>query len=76
MLRFYKNYLVLCTGSKYAERKIEESAKAASVHSFSKTLPGGYDMVLSKDAEYISQGERQPMKKNGKYAALYMSQFA
>ena len=39
--------------------KIKEAAKSACAHSFIKTLPGGYDMVLSKGAENISQGERQ-----------------
>lgn len=39
--------------------KIVESAKFACAHNFIKTLPGGYDMVLSKGAENISQGERQ-----------------
>ena len=39
--------------------KIIASAKSACAHNFIKTLPGGYDMVLSKGAENISQGERQ-----------------
>lgn len=39
--------------------KIISSAKSACAHSFIKTLPCGYDMVLSKGAENISQGERQ-----------------
>lgn len=39
--------------------KILSAAKAAGAHSFIKTLPGGYDMLLSKGAENISQGERQ-----------------
>lgn len=39
--------------------KIVASAKSACAHSFIKTLPGGYDMELSKGAENISQGERQ-----------------
>ena len=39
--------------------KIIASAKSACAHDFIKTLPGGYDMVLSKGAENISQGERQ-----------------
>ena len=39
--------------------KIITAAKAAGAHSFIKTLPGGYDMILSKGAENISQGERQ-----------------
>ena len=39
--------------------KVIASARSACAHSFIKTLPGGYDMVLSKGAENISQGERQ-----------------
>ena len=39
--------------------KIIASAKSACAHDFIKTLPGGYDMELSKGAENISQGERQ-----------------
>ncbi len=39
--------------------KIIAAAKSACAHDFIKTLPGGYDMKLSKGAENISQGERQ-----------------
>ena len=41
------------------KEKIKSAAKSACAHSFIKTLPGGYDMLLSKGAENISQGERQ-----------------
>ena len=41
------------------KEKIVEAAKSACAHSFIKTLPGGYEMTLSKGAENISQGERQ-----------------
>ena len=41
------------------KEKILSAAKVAGAHSFIKTLPGGYDMLLSKGAENISQGERQ-----------------
>lgn len=41
------------------KEKIKTAAKSACAHSFIKTLPGGYDMVLGKGAENISQGERQ-----------------
>lgn len=41
------------------KEKIKAAAKSACAHSFIKTLPGGYDMVLGKGAENISQGERQ-----------------
>lgn len=39
--------------------RIVASAKSACAHNFIKTLPGGYEMMLSKDAENLSQGERQ-----------------
>lgn len=42
-----------------SREEIVASAKSACAHSFIKTLPGGYDMVLNKGAENISQGERQ-----------------
>lgn len=41
------------------KQKIIDAAKSACAHNFIKTLPKGYDMVLSKGAENISQGERQ-----------------
>ena len=41
------------------KEKVVRSAKAACAHNFIKTLPNSYDMVLSKGAENISQGERQ-----------------
>lgn len=39
--------------------RIIASAKSACAHNFIKTLPGGYEMMLSKGAENLSQGERQ-----------------
>lgn len=39
--------------------RIVASAKSACAHNFIKTLPGGYEMILSKGAENLSQGERQ-----------------
>lgn len=39
--------------------RIVASAKSACAHNFIKTLPGGYEMMLSKGAETLSQGERQ-----------------
>jgi ATP-binding cassette subfamily B protein len=41
------------------DEEVMDAAKAAHVHRFIKTLPGGYDMELSEDAENISQGQRQ-----------------
>ncbi len=48
----------------YAEEHMDQNkiialAKSACAHDFIKTLPGGYEMVLTKGAENISQGERQ-----------------
>ena len=39
--------------------QVIQAARSACAHDFIKILPGGYDMVLSKGAENISQGERQ-----------------
>ena len=39
--------------------RIVASAKSACAHNFIKTLPSGYEMMLSKGAENLSQGERQ-----------------
>ncbi len=41
------------------EEEIIEVAKAAHVHNFVKTLPGGYDMVLDEEASNVSQGQKQ-----------------
>jgi len=41
------------------DEEVERAARAAYAHSFIRTLPGGYDMVLSEDASNISQGQRQ-----------------
>ena len=39
------------------KEKVVEAAKSACAHSFIKTLPGGYNMVLSKGAgKYITRG--------------------
>ena len=41
------------------DEEVIEAAKAAHVHHFIQTLPGGYQMELSEDASNISQGQRQ-----------------
>lgn len=41
------------------DEEVIEAAKAAHIHHFIKTLPGGYDMVLNEDASNISQGQKQ-----------------
>ena len=39
--------------------EIEAATKSVCADSFIRTMPGGYDMELSKGAENISQGQRQ-----------------
>lgn len=41
------------------EDQFVTAAQAAGADTFIRTLPGGYDMVLSQGAENVSQGERQ-----------------
>lgn len=41
------------------DEEIFEAAKAAHVDHFVRTLPQGYDTVLTEDASSISQGQRQ-----------------
>ncbi len=39
--------------------EVVEAAKAAYVHRFVQTLPGGYDMELNEEANNVSQGQKQ-----------------
>lgn len=41
------------------EEEIIAAAKAARVHRFVQTLPGGYDMELNEEATNVSQGQKQ-----------------
>ena len=41
------------------DAEVIEAAKAAHVHHFVRTLPGGYDMELNEEASNISQGQKQ-----------------
>ncbi len=41
------------------DEEMEKATKLVCADSFIRTMPGGYDMVLSKGAENISQGQRQ-----------------
>ena len=38
---------------------VVEAAKAARVHRFVQTLPGGYNMELNEEASNVSQGQKQ-----------------
>lgn len=42
-----------------SDDEVYAAAKAAHVHHFIQTLPGGYTMELSEDASNISQGQKQ-----------------
>lgn len=41
------------------DAEVIAAAKAAHVHSFVRTLPGGYKMVLNEETSNISQGQKQ-----------------
>lgn len=41
------------------DEEVVAAAKAAHVHHFIQTLPGGYDMVLNEEASNVSQGQKQ-----------------
>ena len=41
------------------DEEVIEAAKAAKVHHFIQTLPGGYQMVLNEEVTNISQGQKQ-----------------
>lgn len=41
------------------DEEVIEAAKAARVHRFVQTLPGGYDMELNEEASNVSQGQKQ-----------------
>ena len=42
-----------------SDEEMIEAAKSVCADNFIRTMPGGYDMMLSKGAENISQGQRQ-----------------
>ncbi|MDR1271693.1 MAG: ABC transporter ATP-binding protein/permease, partial [Clostridiales Family XIII bacterium] len=41
------------------DEEVKEAAKTANAHRFIKTLPGGYDYVLSEEADDVSVGQKQ-----------------
>ena len=41
------------------DEEVIAAAKAAHVHHFIQTLPGGYDMELNEEASNVSQGQKQ-----------------
>ncbi|MBP1040704.1 ABC transporter ATP-binding protein [Vagococcus sp. BWB3-3] len=42
-----------------SDEEVYEAAKAAHVHHFIQTLPGGYNMELNEESSNISQGQKQ-----------------
>ena len=42
-----------------SHEEVVEAAKAAHVHRFVQTPPGGYNMVLNEEASNVSQGQKQ-----------------
>ena len=47
------------TDREVSDEEMIEAAKSVCADNFIRTMPGGYDMMLSKGAENISQGQRQ-----------------
>lgn len=47
------------TEREVSDEEMIKAAKSVCADSFIRTMPGGYDMMLSKGAENISQGQRQ-----------------
>ena len=41
------------------DEEVIQAAKAAHVHRFVQTLPGGYNMELNEEASNVSQGQKQ-----------------
>lgn len=54
-----RDNLKYSTEREVSTEEIESATKSVCADSFIRTMPGGYDMVLSKGAENISQGQRQ-----------------
>ena len=46
-------------GREVSDEEVIEAAKSVCADNFIRTMPGGYDMMLSKGAESIPQGQRQ-----------------
>ena len=45
--------------STHEEERLEQACRDAGIHDFIKSLPNGYDSVLTESAENISGGQRQ-----------------
>lgn len=54
-----RDNLKYSTEREVSDEEIVKAAESVCADSFIRTMPGGYDMILSKGAENISQGQRQ-----------------
>jgi ATP-binding cassette subfamily B protein len=54
-----RDNLKYSTTREVSDEEMEAATKSVCADTFIHTMPGGYDMVLSKGAENISQGQRQ-----------------
>ncbi len=54
-----RDNLKYSTTREVSDEEMEAATKPVCADAFIRTMPGGYDMVLSKGAENISQGQRQ-----------------
>ncbi len=54
-----RDNLKYSTEREVTDEEVEAAAKSVCADTFIRTMPGGYDMMLSKGAENISQGQRQ-----------------
>lgn len=54
-----RDNLKYSTTREVSDEEMEAATKSVCADTFIRTMPGGYDMVLSKGAENISQGQRQ-----------------
>ncbi|MCR4909430.1 MAG: ABC transporter ATP-binding protein/permease [Lachnospiraceae bacterium] len=54
-----RDNLKYSTDREVTDEEIEKACASVCADTFIKTMPGGYNMMLSKGAENISQGQRQ-----------------
>ena len=54
-----RDNLKYSTEREVTDEEMEAAARSVCADTFIHTMPGGYDMMLSKGAENISQGQRQ-----------------
>lgn len=54
-----RDNLKYSTDREVSDEEVQKAAESVCADTFIKTMPGGYDMMLSKGAENISQGQRQ-----------------